>query len=120
MNNKVSLKIDGISISVDAGSTIMQAADSIGIHMPRLCYHPKLSSIGACRVCIVEVAGMKNLPPSCCTAVAEGMDIKTNSDAVRQARRDIVELILDNHPRDCQICERNNNCELQHWRRRWA
>ncbi|MDD4879409.1 MAG: NADH-dependent [FeFe] hydrogenase, group A6 [Candidatus Omnitrophica bacterium] len=113
MGNKVSLKIDGISVSADAGTTIMQAADAIGIHIPRLCYHPKLSSIGACRVCVVEAAGMKNLPPSCCTAVAEGMDVKTNSEAVRQARRDIVELILDNHPHDCQICERNNNCELQ-------
>ena len=113
MTKQITLTIDGQKVTAPAGTTIMQAADSIGLHIPRLCFHQKLSSIGACRVCVVEVAGMKNFAPSCCTAATEGMVVKTNSQAVRKARRDIVELILDNHPRDCQICERNNNCDLQ-------
>ncbi|MFH0917813.1 MAG: NADH-dependent [FeFe] hydrogenase, group A6 [Candidatus Omnitrophota bacterium] len=113
MDKQVVLTIDGVAVSVPDTYTIMQAAETIGIHIPRFCYHPKLSSIGACRVCIVEVAKVKNFPASCCTVVEEGMQVKTNTSALREARRDIVELILDNHPRDCQICERNNNCQLQ-------
>ena len=113
MSKEITLKIDNISLTVPAGFTIMQAADSIGIHLPRLCYHPKLTSIGACRVCVVEVEGLRTFPPSCCTPISEGMKVKTNSLALRRARRDLVELILDNHPRDCQICEKNNQCELQ-------
>lgn len=110
---KVNLTIDGNKISVPADFTIMQAADAAGVHIPRLCYHPKLSAVGACRICIVEVDGSKNFPASCVTVVSEGMNIKTNSPAIRDARRDLVELILDNHPRECQICEKNNSCELQ-------
>ena len=113
MEKQVTLSIDGVAVSAPASYTIMQAAETIGIRIPRFCYHPKLSSIGACRVCIVEVEGAKNFPVSCCTTVDEGMKVKTNTQALLEARRDIVELILDNHPRDCQICERNNNCELQ-------
>ena len=113
MTKQITLTIDGQKVTAPLGTTIMQAADSIGLHIPRLCFHKKLSSIGACRICVVEVAGMKNFAPSCCTAATEGMVVKTNSQAVRKARRDLVELILDNHPRDCQICERNNNCDLQ-------
>ena len=109
----VNLKIDGIAAKVSEDSTVMQAADSIGIHIPRLCYHPRLSSVGACRVCVVEIDGAKNFPASCVTTVFEGMNVKTNTPAIREARRNIVELILDNHPKECQICERNNNCELQ-------
>jgi NADP-reducing hydrogenase subunit HndD len=113
MEKQVTLSIDGVAVTVPSTCTIMQAAETIGIRIPRFCYHPKLSSIGACRVCIVDVEGIKNFPVSCCTAVEEGMQVKTHTPALRQARRDIIELILDNHPRDCQICERNNNCELQ-------
>src|ERR1035437_3763605 len=83
---------------VQPGQTIMQAADLLGYHIPRLCYHPRLSIEGSCRVCIVEVEGMRNYVASCAYPVSEGMKIKTNSDEIRRARRDIVELILDNHP----------------------
>lgn len=93
--------------------TIMQAADNLGFRIPRLCYHPKLSIEGACRVCIVEVEGMKNYCASCAYPVSEGMRIHTNTKELRRARRDIVELILDNHPMDCHTCERDSNCELQ-------
>lgn len=109
----ITIYIDGKPYEVEEGQTIMQAADGLGYHIPRLCYHPKLSIEGACRVCIVEVEGMKNYVASCAYPVTEGMKIRTNSDAIWQARRDIVELILDNHPMDCHLCDRSSNCELQ-------
>jgi len=93
--------------------TIMQAADNLGFRIPRLCYHPRLSIEGACRVCIIEVEGMKNYCASCAYPVSDGMKIHTDTKELRRARRDIVELILDNHPVDCHTCERDSNCELQ-------
>lgn len=109
----VTLRIDDQDVTVPAGSTIMDAAETLGIFIPRLCYHPDLSLAGSCRVCIVEVAGMDHFLASCSVAAAEGMEVRTNSPVIRQARRDIVELLLDNHPRDCQTCERDGRCELQ-------
>ncbi len=110
---KINVTIDGRKVKVPAGSTIMQAAETIGVRIPRLCYHPKLSIEGACRICIVEVKGMKNWVASCALEAAEGMEITTSTPEIRQARRDICELILDNHPRECQTCERDGSCELQ-------
>ncbi len=110
---KVSLIIDDVAVQVDAGTTVMEAAEKLGIFVPRLCYHPDLSLAGSCRVCIVDVKNMGFYMTACSTEVAEGMEVQTNSPAIRQARRDIVELLLDNHPRDCQTCERDGNCELQ-------
>lgn len=109
----VKLMIDGRAVKVPQGSTIMEAAETIGIRIPRLCYHPKLSLEGACRICVVEVKGMRNWVASCAFKVQEGMEVVTGSPEIRQARRDIVELLLDNHPKECQICERDGNCELQ-------
>lgn len=113
MSNEISIFINDKEYKAQEGQTIMQAADKLGFHIPRLCYHPKLSIEGACRVCIVEVEGMKNFVASCAFPISEGMKIHTNSYEVRQARRDIVELLLDNHPEDCHTCERDGNCELQ-------
>ncbi len=112
-NKMVKLIIDGKNVEVPEGTSIMHAAEVIGIKVPRLCYHPYLSIEGACRVCIVEVKGARNFIASCATPVAEGMEVTTTSPSIRQARRDIVELILDNHPKDCQTCDRDGNCELQ-------
>jgi iron-only hydrogenase group A len=109
----IALTIDGTPITVEQGTTIMEAAEQLGIHIPRLCYHPNLSLMGSCRVCIVEVKDMGFYMTSCSVAVWEGMEVQTNSPDIRQARRDIVELLLDNHPMDCQTCERDGNCELQ-------
>jgi len=113
MKEKINLIIDEVMVSVPSDFTIMKAADSIGIHIPRLCYHSKLSLFGGCRICIVEVGGMKNYAPSCSTQVKEGMVVRTHSKAIRGARKVILELILANHPSNCQICEKNNECELQ-------
>ena len=110
----INLTIDGQSISVPEGTTIMEAAEQeLGIKIPRLCYHPDLSLAGSCRVCIVEVKGVNFFMASCSVACTEGMEVITNSPEIRQARRDIVELLLDNHPKECQTCERDGNCELQ-------
>jgi iron-only hydrogenase group A len=113
MNKQINLNIDGIPITVPEGTTIMQAADSVGVHIPRLCYHSKLSLYGGCRICVVEVEGMKVYPASCATAVSEGMVVKTHSKDILKARKEILELIFCNHPQGCQLCERNGECELQ-------
>jgi len=109
----ITLTIDGREVQVEAGSTILEAARAAGINIPTLCYHPELRPEGACRVCVVEVENARTLLASCVHPAADGMVVKTNSPRVRQARRTIVELMLANHPSDCLICERNNNCELQ-------
>ncbi len=112
-NNLITIYINDKPYQVAPGQTIMQAADRLGFHIPRLCYHPRLSIEGACRVCIVEVEGARNYVASCAFPVAQNMRIRTNTEEIRRARRDIVELILDNHPMDCHTCERDGICELQ-------
>ena len=111
--SEIRLTIDGVEASVPQGSSIMEAADHVGIRVPRLCWHPRLSMQGACRVCIVEVEGLRNLVASCCYPAEEGMVVHTRTPEILQLRRDIVELLLDNHPEDCNTCERDGNCELQ-------
>ncbi len=109
----INLTIDGKQVSVYEGTTIMNAAEKTGVKVPRLCYHPSLSIEGACRVCVVEVEGMSALVASCAYPAADGMVVRTITPEIREIRRDIVELLLDNHPKDCQTCERDGNCELQ-------
>ena len=113
IKKKISLTIDDTPVQVDAGTTIMEAAEGLGIRIPRLCYHPDLSLAGACRVCVVDVKGMGYYLAACSSQVWEGMEVQTNSPEIRQARRDIVELLIDNHNMDCQTCERDGHCELQ-------
>ncbi len=113
MTKTVKLTIDEVEVSVPAGTTILEAAKTIGVKIPTLCYHPYLSIEGACRVCIVEVKGRRDFVASCSQPVEEGMSVVTHNTEIHQARRDIVELILDNHPDDCHTCERDHNCELQ-------
>jgi NADP-reducing hydrogenase subunit HndD len=110
---KVSLKINNIQISVDEGTTILQAAQKLNFKIPTLCNHDDLCVAGNCRVCVVEQKGARLLPASCATPVSEGMEIQTNSLKVRQARKHIVELLLSEHNADCTKCFKNGNCELQ-------
>jgi len=110
---EVTLTINGEKVTVDSNTTIMHAAKKLGIRIPHLCYHPDLSVEGSCRVCIVQVANIPYYVTACSAQVEEGMEVLTNSPEIRQARRDIVELILDNHPKECQTCERDGRCELQ-------
>lgn len=110
---RVKLTIDGTLVEVEPGTTILEAAQKIGIHIPTLCYHPELRLEGACRICVVQVEGMKNLAASCVYPVSEGMVVRTNSDLVRRTRKNIVELLIANHPADCLVCRRHGECELQ-------
>lgn len=109
----VTLTIDGREVTVPAGSTILEAAKTVGIEIPALCYHPDQAVKAVCRVCVVEVEGMRTLQPACAYPASQGMVVRTNSARVREARRTIVELMLAHHPQDCLLCERNLNCELQ-------
>lgn len=111
----VNLVIDGQQVSVAAGTSILEAAKQVGIDIPNFCYDKDLTVAGACRICVVEVAGFRNMPPSCATTVAEGMVVQTESPAVLEARRMILELLLANHPQDCMTCEKTGNCKLQEY-----
>ena len=116
--NKINISIDNRPVSVNPGTTILDAAKSCGIEIPTLCHinlegtcvnnHP-----ASCRLCVVEVAGRRNLAPACATTCTEGMEVHTNTLRVLKARRTILELILSNHPHDCLICRKSGNCELQ-------
>ncbi|GAA0180714.1 NADH-dependent [FeFe] hydrogenase, group A6 [Clostridium sediminicola] len=107
----VNMIIDGIKVEAPKGSTVLQVAKANGIDIPTLCFLKEINEVSSCRVCLVE-AGPKLLP-SCTLKVSEGLEIKTNTAKVREARKTVVELLLSNHNRDCTICTRNGSCELQ-------
>ncbi|NMB37871.1 MAG: 4Fe-4S binding protein [Bacteroidales bacterium] len=116
--DKIKLTIDNMPVEVVKGTTIFQAARQVGINIPALCYmnleHLGVENRpGACRICVVEVEGRRNLAPSCSTDCTEGMVVKTNTPKVLNARKVVMELILSNHPNDCLACPSNNKCELQ-------
>jgi len=109
----INLTIDGQKLKVEDGTSVLEAARKVNVHIPTLCYLPEVQAIGACRVCLVEVAGNKNLQASCTLPVSEGMAVTTDSERVRKARKFSVEMLLSNHPFECLACDRNLNCELQ-------
>ncbi len=109
----VNIKINDMPVVVPAGTTILDAARSVGIKIPTLCYLRDINSIGACRVCVVEVKGARSLVASCVFPVNEGMEVITNSKKVLESRKTTVELILSDHDKSCLSCERSGNCELQ-------
>ena len=109
----INLTINGKAISAPEGTTIIEAARQNGIHIPNLCYLKNVHKYGSCRICVVEVEGMKNLQVSCLAVVREGMVIHTNSPKVRRVRKTLYELMLSDHPKDCLNCTRNQSCELQ-------
>ncbi len=109
----VNIKINGEAISVPSDYTILQAARQAGIDIPTLCYLKGVNEIGACRMCLVEVKGARGLVTACVYPVNEGMEVFTNTEKVRVARRTVLELTLSNHERKCLTCPRNQNCELQ-------
>ena len=108
----VNLTIDGIKVSVPAGSTVLEAARSANIQIPTLCYLKDVNQIGACRMCLVDT-GARALAAACVMPVSEGMNVKTNTPAIREARKVNMELLLSNHDRNCLTCVRSRNCELQ-------
>lgn len=109
----INLTINGKQVSVQEGSTILEAAKQNNIYIPNLCYLEGVHKFGSCRLCVVEVEGARNLQASCMVPAREGMVVKTNTEKVRKARKVLYELILSDHPKDCLSCERNQSCELQ-------
>ena len=109
----ISLKINNMPVYAQEGSTVLEAARSIGIKIPTLCHLKGISELGACRVCVVEVKGMNSLVAACEYPVREGMEVFTNTPRVLNSRKTTIELILSDHRKDCLSCERNTNCELQ-------
>lgn len=118
--DKVSLTIDGKKVTVNAGITVLEACQQHGIFIPTFCYDPELTKPGACRICVVEMEGARNLPASCVTIVQEGMVVKTESQQVVDARKTILELLLSNHPEDCLTCEKTGQCRLQDYAYRYG
>lgn len=109
----VRLTIDGQEVFAVENSTILQAAKSVGVRIPTLCFHDKLKPIGACRLCVVEVDGSHEAVTACDTQVKEGISVRTQTEALMRLRRDALKLILANHPLDCPICAKAGECMLQ-------
>ena len=107
------LTINGVPCAAEDGSTILEAAGQNGIHIPTLCHMKNVHQYGTCRVCVVEVEGMRNLQASCMVKAKEGMVVRTNTAKVRAKRKMLYELLVSNHPKDCLSCKRNQSCELQ-------
>ncbi len=109
----VSLTIDGARVTVPSGTSIMRAAATADINIPKLCATDMVKSFGSCRMCLVEIDGRKGTPSSCTTPVDEGMVVTTQTDRLARLRRGVMELYISDHPLDCLTCAANGDCELQ-------
>jgi formate dehydrogenase major subunit len=109
----ITLTIDGYEIAVPAGTSVMRAAALLGTRIPKLCATEQLEAFGSCRLCLVQIEGMKGMPASCTTPVAQGMKVTTQSRALADIRRGVMELYISDHPLDCLTCPANGHCELQ-------
>ena len=109
----VALTIDGMPVSVPAGTSIMRAATTAGIPVPKLCATDSLEAFGSCRLCLVEIEGRPGMPAACTEPVREGMSVRTQTDALARIRRGVMELYISDHPLDCLTCPANGDCELE-------
>jgi formate dehydrogenase major subunit len=109
----VQITVDGMTASVPAGTTVMQAAKTVGVDIARLCANDTLKPFGSCRLCVVDIAGRKGLPASCTTPVDQGMVVRTQTPQLARVRRNVMELYISDHPLDCLTCAANGDCELQ-------
>ncbi|MFZ1724861.1 MAG: 2Fe-2S iron-sulfur cluster-binding protein, partial [Dokdonella sp.] len=109
----VQLEIDGVAVRVPAGTSVMRAAATHRIDIPRLCATDTLDAFGSCRLCLVQIEGMKGYPASCTTPVAEGMKVTTQSAKLGEIRRGVIELYVSDHAPDCVGCAPGGRCELQ-------
>src|SRR2546423_4257183 len=107
------LEIDGIPVTVPAGTSIMRAASLAGIQVPKLCATDSLEPFGSCRLCLVEIAGRNGTPASCTTPADNGMRVSTQTERLAKIRRGVMELYISDHPLDCLTCAANGDCELQ-------
>jgi len=110
MSNHVELNIDGQLIKAESGTNILQAAIDADMYIPYLCYYPGMKSFGACRMCVVEVEGGRGLPASCTTPVSDGMVVNTNTDTIKNLRKDVMDLLISEHPHGCLNCHRIDLC----------
>lgn len=117
--SNVTLTINGVQVTVPEGTSILDAARGAGFFIPTLCHDPASPNFGACRICVVEVKGARTLVASCSAAATNGMVVETESPAVVEARKTIIELLLANHPTDCLTCEKNGDCLLQEYAYRY-
>jgi len=115
MNGKrqIGLTIDGLKVQAAEGTNVLRAAEEAGIAIPHFCYHAGLEVEGSCRMCLVEIEGLPKLDLACSTVIREGMVVRTSTDRVREARKDILEFLLAEHPLDCPICDKAGECRLQ-------
>src|SRR6516162_3330616 len=109
----VTLQVDGVTVTVPAGTSVMRAATEAGVRVPKLCATDMLEAFGSCRLCLVEIEGRKGYPASCTTLVEAGMKVRTQSRKLAELRRGVMELYISDHPLDCLTCPANGNCELQ-------
>ncbi|MDR6757488.1 NADH-quinone oxidoreductase subunit G [Mycoplana sp. BE70] len=108
-----SITIDGQTLDVEAGSTVLQAAERLGIAIPTFCYMKRLPALASCRMCLVEIEGQRRLQPACATVVTDGMAVRTNTSLIEETRSSMLDMLLANHPLDCPICDKGGECELQ-------
>jgi formate dehydrogenase major subunit len=109
----VTLTIDGQEVTVPQGTSVMRAAALARVKIPKLCATDQLDAFGSCRLCLVQIEGMKGLPASCTTPAAQGMKVTTQSKQLADIRRGVMELYISDHPLDCLTCPANGHCELQ-------
>src|SRR5512133_1287705 len=109
----IKIQVNNRTIEAEKGEMLLSALKRAGIKVPTLCHLENLFPSGACRMCVVEIEGQRNLVPSCAFPVAAGMKVRTHSARAVDARKTLVELLLANHPDDCLYCSRSGNCELQ-------
>ncbi len=110
---QITLTINGQSVTAEKGMTVLEAAQAAGIYIPTLCADPDLEPYGGCRLCVVEIEGMRGLPTACTTPATDGMVVRTETPAVNEVRTTVVELLIADHPVECLTCPQNQQCELQ-------
>ena len=113
--NEINVTINGIQVEAQPGEMLIAAADRAGVHIPRFCYHERMSPVGMCRMCLVDVDTGRGpmLQPSCMVPVADGMSVDTESEDTKRAQEGILEFLLVNHPLDCPVCDKGGECPLQ-------
>jgi len=109
----VTVTVDGVTFEAPKGELLIKAAQEHGVYIPRFCWHERMKPVGMCRMCLVEVEGVRGFPPACTTPVAEGMVCNTQSDTVKKIQDGVLEFLLVNHPLDCPVCDRGGECPLQ-------
>ena len=113
VKDTVTVTVDGITFEAPKGELLIKAAQEHGVYIPRFCWHERMKPVGMCRMCLVEVEGVRGFPPACTTPVAEGMVCNTQSDTVKKIQDGVLEFLLVNHPLDCPVCDRGGECPLQ-------